>query len=143
MLSEPRLDTRDQRLELPVARGIFEPRSERLVRQARRAVNEIKAEREERKRRTDTEHRRFRSHAIRFGAIIGARLAVGGKQTPRNLDARGLGLFLADQSARAIALDLAKLIAIDGGIEGLRRTIGPRTCKRPQKDEEHNRRKAG
>ena len=46
--------------------------------------------------------------------------AVGGKQPPRDLDARRFGLLLADQAARAIAVDFAELVAIDGGVERLR-----------------------
>ena len=38
MLSEARLDAGDERFEIPIAGGIFEPRGERLVRQAGRAV---------------------------------------------------------------------------------------------------------
>ena len=40
-------------------------------------------------------------------------LAVCGKQAARDLDTRGLRFLLADQAPRAIALDLAELIAID------------------------------
>ncbi len=72
------------------------------------------------------------------------RLAVGGKQPARDLDARGLGLLLADQTARAIAVDLAELIAVDGGVKGLgRAAVRPRARKRAQQDEQHDRREAG
>ncbi len=76
--------------------------------------------------------------------MIGAsRLAVGGKQPPRDLDPRGLGLLLPDQAARAIAIDLAELVAVDGGVERLWRAVArPRAGKRAQQDEQHDCREA-
>ena len=57
-----------------------------------------------------------------------------GEQTPRHLDARGLGLALTDQAAGAIAVDLFELIAIDrdvaaGAAAASRRASGHSTAK--------------
>ena len=62
--------------------------------------------------------------------------AVGLQQPPRDLEPRSLGLGFPDQPARAIGIDLAELIAIDGGIERLARVLmRPRADQRPQQDE--------
>ena len=67
--------------------------------------------------------------------------AVGLQQTARDLEPRGLGFSLADQPARAVGIDLAELIAIDGGVERLARMLArPRAEQRPQQDKEHDRR---
>ena len=57
--------------------------------------------------------------------MLGRRLGVGGEQPPRDLNARSLCVALADQAALAVALHLAKLIAIDGGVEGRARPFPP------------------
>ena len=50
-----------------------------------------------------------------------------GKQAPRDLEPRRLGLILADQPARAVGIDLAELVAIDRGVERLACTLVVRT----------------
>src|ERR1044071_5165566 len=70
--------------------------------------------------------------------------AVGPKQTPRDLDACGLGLGLGDQAPLAITLDLIELVAIDRGIRNFRYfTFASAARERAQKDAKNGRSKTG
>ena len=77
--------------------------------------------------------------ASRAAARIGA---VGGQQAALDLEPRGLGLGVADQAAREVALQLLELVAIDGAVEleprQARRTH--RSQQRPDHDDERHRR---
>jgi len=133
MFAEARLDSCDERPSSPAALRILEARDERLVGKAWRTVNEVEAEREQRKAYTDDHHRGLGGDTASLRATGTMRFAIGGKKPPRNLDARGFRLLLADQATRAIALDFSKLIAINGGVERLRRVrLRRRSGKRAQ-----------
>ena len=96
--------------------GRVAPRRLRLARQIGRAEHEIEARRAERQQ----DQRRERgcppppAHAVRRRCrrdVVRRR-----EQPPRDFDARGFRLALADQAGRAIALDLVELVAIDRDI---------------------------
>ena len=143
-LPEARLDPGDERFEVAVARRIFEAGGERLVGKAGRAENEVEPERDQRKAHADDGDGGFGRGPSRLAAVGTLRFIVGGKEPPRDFDARGFGFFFADQTAGAIAFDLVELIAIDGGVEGFRRKrFRPRDCERTQQDEQNDCREAG
>src|SRR5581483_4070359 len=143
MLAEPRLDTGDERTEVLAVGGIFEPRFERLVWKAGRAVEEIEPERDNRHRNGNDGRCDARALCLGLSARSGVLLAVGLQQAPCNLEPRGLGLAVPDQAARAVGFDLAELIAIDGGVERLAWSLAlPGRKKRPQQDVENDCREA-
>ena len=126
MLAQPRFDAGDESFEILVVGGIFKASRERLVGKARRAIEEIESERQQRYHGGDDNHRRSRPTCRDLLATGGALLAVGLQQPSRDLEPRRLGLALADQPAPAVRIDLAQLIAIDGGVERLAR-VRPRS----------------
>ena len=76
--------------------------------------------------------------------IGGALARIGREQPPRDLEPRGLGLALPDQTALAIALNFAELIAIDFGVEASARALAPSFAgKRRNEDENHDRGQTG
>jgi hypothetical protein len=76
--------------------------------------------------------------------VVARRLRIGGEQPTRDLDAGGLGIALADQAPLAVALHLAELIAIDGGVEGRARLFATASAgERTQQSVEHHCRQNG
>ena len=68
---------------------------------------------------------------------------VGGKQPAPDLNAGSFRLRLGDEPTLAVALDLGELIAIDGSVERVARSVtAPGAGERPQQDEQHDRRQA-
>ena len=127
MLPEPRLDAGDQRFEILLAGGI--------LRDARRAAGRAAgASRRRGRGRARAAGARRRRAIIAVLARGAARLGAIRRCAPcrrrqaaaaRSRCARPRPP-LADQAARAVALDLAELIAIDGGVERLgARSLAP------------------
>jgi hypothetical protein len=144
MRAQARFDPCDQRIDVLLVRRIVETRGERLVGKAGRAVGEIEAERKQREHDAHNQDRRPVAAATPLGATGLARVLVGCKEAARDFDARGFGFALANYAPRAIARDLAELIAIDRGVERLGRAgLGSRRDQRTQQDEENDRRERG
>ena len=116
------------------ARRRIAPRRLRLTGQIGRAEHEIETGRAERQQ----DQRRERGRPPPPAGASRRRRRRGGvgrrEQPPRDFDPRGLGLALADQARRAVALDLVELVAIDrdvaaGRAAASRRASGHSTAK--------------
>ncbi len=141
--AEARLDLRHQHLEILAVGWVLKTRDEGLIGKSGGAVIEVEAKREEREHHRETERNEpLRAPGLGLGAL--PFFGVRGKQAPRNLDAGGFGVGVADQTTLAVAFDLFELIAIDRGIEGGTRALfrAPRR-QRAQQDVEHRSRQRG
>jgi hypothetical protein len=141
VLAQARLDLGDELADARLLERDLAAAGDRMGRDAGRAVRKVEPEGEDREKHGDCE--RYRGEPQRglhtggtaAGTVPGAGLGLAGagEQTAGDLDARSCGIRFLQKTTRALGLNLAELVAVDGQRARLGLRPGARrTPKGPQ-----------